>query len=180
MSEEPTSFHIYRDGWFFSGDRFVKAADRSTILYHVKGVRTVSRWELALCAGGKDGPPVCRIRKTFTEFKYSEYICDDSPETLSVTNKDGWTTQLERRKGAFDETHWFQGPDNKEYRWMPMKSAILRSDLQCVDAQDSIVANFRVTIMAVSKDGELRIYPPGRFMAESLIATSLAIRTPEQ
>lgn len=50
--------------------------------------------------------------------------------------------------------------------------------MQCSDTKGVVVATYRITMMAVSKDGELRINPPGRFMVDFLVATALAMRTP--
>ncbi|EGN97063.1 hypothetical protein SERLA73DRAFT_185341, partial [Serpula lacrymans var. lacrymans S7.3] len=72
---------------------------------------------------------------------------------------DGWTTRLERRRGYFDGTYWFKGPDNNEYRWKWRSSWSWRNDLLCVNAHNDMIAAYRVTTMAIAKDGELRIYP---------------------
>ncbi|KAG6334901.1 hypothetical protein ID866_4195 [Astraeus odoratus] len=82
--------------------------------------------------------------------------------------------QLHRESGG---KRSFRGPDDRMYHWRS-SSGLLRNEMVCVDAHGVVVATYRITMMAVSKDGELRINPPGQFMADLLVATALAIRTP--
>ena len=43
------------------------------------------------------------------------------------------------------------------YLWKPSRTA--NAFFQCLDTKGDIVASYRATAMAISKDGELRIYP---------------------
>ncbi|KIK12523.1 hypothetical protein PISMIDRAFT_18671 [Pisolithus microcarpus 441] len=71
----------------------------------------------------------------------------------------------------------FTGPDGKTYHWKS-NAGLLRNEMQCSDMNGVVVATYRITMMAVSKDGELRINPLGQFMVDFLVATALAMRTP--
>ncbi|KAI6116765.1 hypothetical protein EDD16DRAFT_1520386 [Pisolithus croceorrhizus] len=72
----------------------------------------------------------------------------------------------------------FKGPDGKTYHWKS-NAGLLRNEMQCSDTKGVVVATYRITMMAVSKDGELRINPPGQFMVDFLVATASAMRTPK-
>jgi len=180
------SLHVYRHGGLLSDDKIVKNSQKTAVLYFVKGTRTQSSFALTIHAGAPDdlGPPTCHVASTFNNTNYGLHISTSLNVTLFGTGtatrpdsaRERWRTTLSS-PSAFDATFWFRGPDHNEYRWRP-SSLFWRNDLQCLDSRDSVVATYRVTTFAMRKDGELRVYPSGRFMLELLLATSLAMRTP--
>lgn len=174
----PVSLHIYRNGGLLSDDKVVKDQQKTVVLYVVKGTRTDTSFALTIHVGSPDGPPACRVASTYGNFNYGLYHSNSLNVTIFGTEErpGGWQTTL-TSPSAFDGTYWFRGPDRNEYRWRTT-SLFWRNDLQCLDSRDSVVATYRVTTLAMHKDGELRVYPSGRFMIELLLATSLAMRTP--
>jgi hypothetical protein len=85
--------------------------------------------------------------------------------------------KMERKRGAFSGTIFFKGPDHKEYRWQTT-ARLFSAAMECLDAEDALIATYRVTSMSVTKDGVLMVQPSGKFMLDLLVATSLAMRTP--
>ena len=87
------------------------------------------------------------------------------------------SVSLEKRRGTPHGTQWFRGPDNMDYHWrcithfwrneMKVRLLLLQVNSftyqaffpQCLDTKGDVVATYRATTMALSKDGELRIYP---------------------
>ncbi|KAH7890956.1 hypothetical protein F5I97DRAFT_1923456 [Phlebopus sp. FC_14] len=171
---DPSSFHVYRLGGLIGDDKIVKAEDRTTNLYYLKNSRSANQWQFALHAEGPDGPLICRVTSPYV----GPLTLGSAPDPIVISmTADRRLVRMERRRGAFDGTHWFKGPDDNEYRWHP-RSHLWRDEMRCLSAHGDVVATYRVTTMAVSKDGELRINPSGRFMDNLLVATCLAMRTP--
>ncbi|KAH7920903.1 hypothetical protein BV22DRAFT_1039262 [Leucogyrophana mollusca] len=172
-SAEPISLHVYRRGGLLSDQRIVKAEDKVTMLYYTRCSRNSLQWKFALFADGPDGTLVCEVDSTYTGnmpdgIGVNQIVVRMAPEKRPIP--------MQRRHGL-DGTHWFKGPDHKEYRWKSV-SYRWKNDMQCLDNQNGVVATYRVTSLAVSKDGELCVYPSGQFMIDLLVATSLAMRTP--
>ncbi|KIJ65431.1 hypothetical protein HYDPIDRAFT_87932 [Hydnomerulius pinastri MD-312] len=171
-AEPASSLHVYRIGGLLGDDKIVKAEDRSTSLYYLKGQRDDAQWQFALHAGGPDGALICRVHSAYT----GPPLTPPGPIVIIMTSERR-PFRMERRRGMPESVYWFRGPDDKEYHWQS-QCHLWRNEMQCLDAQGEVVATYRVTTMAMSKDGELRVNPSGQFMIDLLVATSLAMRTP--
>lgn len=175
MAEQPSSFHVYRIGGLLGDDKVVKARDKTTSLYYLKGSRDATQWKFSLHADGPDGALICRVCSAYVG---PPTLCGLPPGPILITMvSERRSIPMERRRGTPEGTRWFRGPDHREYRW-ESNSHLWRNEMQCFDTQGEVVATYRTTAMAMSKDGELLIYPTGQFMIDLLVVTSLAIRTP--
>ncbi|KAH7910479.1 hypothetical protein BJ138DRAFT_104783 [Hygrophoropsis aurantiaca] len=169
----PVSLHVYRRGGLLGDHRIVMAADKVTTLYYMHCKRSISQWTFSLFANGPHGVLICEVASSDAGNMYDAALID--PFIVRMKSE-RLPIPIERRNGL-NGTHWFKGPDHNEYRW---KSSSYRwkNDIQCLDAHNNVVATYRVTTMAINKDGELCVYPPGQFMIDLLVATTLAMRTP--
>ncbi|KIK91023.1 hypothetical protein PAXRUDRAFT_831188 [Paxillus rubicundulus Ve08.2h10] len=173
--ECPLCFHIYRIGGLWAEDKIVKDEDRITNRYFLRGARSLANWQFTLHAGSSSGALVCRVNSPYIGPPLMQ--TDPGPIIITMASERR-PTYIHRESGATDGTHLFKGPDDKEYRWRPT-SGLWRHKLQCLDPQNQVVATYRVTILAISKDGELCVNPRGHFMIDLLMATCLAMRTPD-
>ncbi|KAF8448790.1 hypothetical protein L210DRAFT_3523131 [Boletus edulis BED1] len=174
-AEQVLSLHVYRIGGFLGDDRIIKAQDKITDMYYLKGSRGDTQWQFTLHADGPNGAIICRVSSGYIG---PPLICDVSPGSILVDiTSERRPFHLERRRGTPEGTRWFRGPDDKDYHWR-FSTHLWRDDMQCLNAEGEIMATYRATAMAISKDGELCIYPSGQFMINLLVATSLAMRTP--
>ncbi|KAG8221124.1 hypothetical protein J3R82DRAFT_2653 [Butyriboletus roseoflavus] len=174
--EQLLSFHVYRVGGFLGDDKIIKAQDKITDMYYLKGSRGDTQWQFTLHADGPSGALICRVSSAYTG---PPMICGLFPGPMLVNiTSERRPIHMERRRGTPEGTQWFRGPDNREYHWRT-RMHLWRNEMQCLDTEGEIMATYRATAMAISKDGELHIYPSGRFMTDLLVATSLAIRTPD-
>lgn len=115
-------------------------------------------------------------------------IMATDPGPISITIGPGRrTVEIHRGNRASNGTCTFRGLDDKEYRWRPARSSRLWGNTmevrardgscsmemmtegraclgfciaskKCLNAQDRVVATYRMTLFAISKDGELCIY----------------------
>ncbi|KAI6149618.1 hypothetical protein BKA82DRAFT_4131374 [Pisolithus tinctorius] len=166
-----SSFHVYRVGGLLGDDKVIKADDRATILYYLKGSRTSNQWQFGLHAGGQTGIAVCHVSSPCL----AQCTTDYAPGHIVITMLSTPRQAQFQLPSKGDRS--FKGPDGRTYRWKS-NAGLLRNEMQCSDTKGVVVATYRITMMAVSKDGELRINPPGRFMVDFLVATALAMRTP--
>ncbi|KAG0698174.1 hypothetical protein DFH29DRAFT_810710 [Suillus ampliporus] len=190
--EQPTTLHIYNFGGVFGNRKIIKGEDKITTLYFMQNTRSSLHWTFDLHADGPDGPLLCRAQSSYNGPPLMHEV--NHGPTLSMTAVRR-PVKMERKLGTFDGTVFFKGPDQKEYRWRTtarLFSAVMevrtgfggiwqhlsRSSCQCLDAEDALIATYRVTSMSVTKDGVLVVQPPGKFMLDLLVATSLAMRTP--
>ncbi|KAG2345841.1 hypothetical protein BDR05DRAFT_879684 [Suillus weaverae] len=191
--ERPTTLHIYNFGSVFGNRKIIKGEDKITTLYYMQNTRSSMHWTFDLHAGGPDGPLLCRAQSSYNGPPLMDEV-NHGPTILSMTAVRR-PVKMERKRGAFNGTVFFKGPDHKEYRWQTtarLFSAMMevragagrvwqhlsRSFCQCLDAEDALIATYRVTSMSVTKDGVLVVQPSGKFMLDLLVATSLAMRTP--
>ncbi|KAF8141394.1 hypothetical protein EV363DRAFT_1307967 [Boletus edulis] len=161
-AEQVLSLHVYRIGGFLGDDRIIKAQDKIT---DMRGAEVTTQWQFTLHADGPNGAIICRVSSGYIG---PPLICDVSPGSILRR-----PFHLERRRGTPEGTRWFRGPDDKDYHWR-FSTHLWRDDMQCLNAEGEIMATYRATAMAISKDGEAS----GQFMINLLVATSLAMRTP--
>ncbi|KAG1808834.1 hypothetical protein EV424DRAFT_1317327 [Suillus variegatus] len=191
--EQPTTLHIYNFGSVFGNRKIIKGEDKTTTLYFMQNTRSSMHWTFDLHADGSDGPLLCRAQSSYNGPPLLDEV-NHGPTILSMTGI-RYPVKMERKRGAFNGTVFFEGPDHKEYRWqttarlfsaaMEVRTGagqtsqhLSRSSRQCLDAEDALIATYRVTSMSVTKDGVLVVQPSGKFMLDLLVATSLAMRTP--
>ncbi|KAG1735930.1 uncharacterized protein EDB91DRAFT_1055920 [Suillus paluster] len=177
--ERPTTLHIYNFGSVFGNRKIIKGEDKTTTLYFMQNTRSSLHWTFDLHADGPDGPLLCRAQSSYNGPPLMDEV-NHGPTTLSMTAVRR-TVKMERKLGAFDGTVFFKGPDQKEYRWQTTARLfryLSRSSCQCLDAEDALIATYRITSMSVTKDGVLVVQPSGKSMLDLLVATSLAMRTP--
>ncbi|KAI6164515.1 hypothetical protein EDD17DRAFT_1560786 [Pisolithus thermaeus] len=148
-----SSFHVYRVGGLLGDDKVIKADDRTTLLYYLKGTRTSTQWQTGIAVCHVSSPCLAQCTVGYAFGPIVQFQLPTSGDRS------------------------FKGPDGKTYHWKS-NAGLLRSEMQCSDTKGVVVATYRITMMAVSKDGELRINPPGQFMVDFLVATALAMRTP--
>ncbi|KAN0088289.1 hypothetical protein V8E55_005346 [Tylopilus felleus] len=172
----PLCLHVYRIGGIWGDDKIVRAEDKKTPRYYLKGTRYESRWQFSLHVGGPNGVVVCHVKSPYLGPPL--LASDPGPITITIASE-GLTVRVRRgTKSSSDDTYTFKGLDDKEYRWQPI-SRLLGNRLECLNAQDQVVATYRITLFAISKDGELRIHQPAMSMADLIVATCLAMRTPD-
>lgn len=131
-------------------------------------------WTFDLHADGSDGPLLCRAQSSYNGPPLLDEV-NHGPTILSMTGI-RYPVKMERKRGAFNGTVFFEGPDHKEYRWqttarlfsaaMEVRTGagqtsqhLSRSSRQCLDAEDALIATYRVTSMSVTKDGVLVVQP---------------------
>lgn len=166
-----SSFHVYRVGGLLGDDKVIKADDRTTLLYYLKGTRTSTQWQFTLYAGSQAGIAVCHVSSPCLAQCAVGYAFGPIVITIFSTPR-----QVQFQLPTSGDRS-FKGPDGQTYHWKS-NAGLLRNEMQCSDTKGVVVATYRITMMAVSKDGELRINPPGQFMVDFLVATVLAMRTP--
>lgn len=166
-----SSFHVYRVGGLLGDDKVIKADDRTTLLYYLKGTRTSTQWQFTLCAGSQTGSAICHVSSPCLAQCTVAYASGPIVITILSTPR-----QVQFQLPSCGDRS-FTGPDGKTYHWKS-NAGLLRNEMQCSDMNGVVVATYRITMMAVSKDGELRINPLGQFMVDFLVATALAMRTP--
>lgn len=174
-NERPTMLHIYNFGSVFGNRRVIKGEDKITTLYFMQNTRGSMHWTFDLHADGPDGPLLCRAQSSYNGPPLMDEV-NHGPTILSMTAIRR-PVKMERKRGAFNGTVFFEGPDHKEYRWQ-MTARLFSAAMECLDADDTLIATYRVTSMSVTKDGVLVVQPSGKFMLDLLVATSLAMRTP--
>ncbi|KAI9567081.1 hypothetical protein HD554DRAFT_1022262 [Boletus coccyginus] len=172
----PLCLHVYRIGSIWGDDRIVRTDDRKTPRYYLKVTRYTANWQSALHVGGPNGFLICNIKSPYLGPPIRD-VTDPSPISITI-GLERHTVEVHHGKGFFDATYSFNGLDDKVYRWQP-SSWSWGSKLKCTNSQDQVVATYRLTLFAISKDGELRIHEHVQFMADLLVATCLAIRTPD-
>ncbi|KAF9224132.1 hypothetical protein BS17DRAFT_780523 [Gyrodon lividus] len=127
MVEQPLSLHVYRIGGLLGDDKIVKAEDKTTTLYYLKGSRDVTQWKFALHADGPDGALICRVCSAYVG---PPTICGLPPGAIQITvASERRSISMERRRGTPDGTHWFRGPDAREYHWQS-NSYLWRNEMQ--------------------------------------------------
>ncbi|KAF8555858.1 hypothetical protein OG21DRAFT_1507222 [Imleria badia] len=169
----PLCLHVYRIGGIWGDDKIVRADDKKTPRYYLKGTRLAASWQFALHVGGPNGIVVCHVKSPYL----GPPLAETDPGPISITGSE-WERQIvqvHRGKKSSGGAYLFRGPDDKEYRWRPISWLLL----ECLDSQDQVVATYRITLFAISKDGELRIHQPAQSMGDLIVATCLAIRTPD-
>ncbi|KAF9233862.1 hypothetical protein BU15DRAFT_53384 [Melanogaster broomeanus] len=164
-------FHVYRTGGLWGEDKIVKGEDRVTHRYYLKVTRNLARWQSTLHAEGPNGILVCDVKSPYVGPPMAP--TDRGPTIISMASERR-PIHISRGPGG---TCSFRGLDDEEYRWHHICNPLLAS--QCLDQHNQVVASYRVTLMAISKDGELCVHPSGQFMVDLLVATCLAVRTPE-
>ncbi|KAL4062528.1 hypothetical protein J3A83DRAFT_4381687 [Scleroderma citrinum] len=147
-----SSFHVYRVGGLLGDDRVIKADDRTTILYYLKCSRTSTQWQFMLHAGSLTGILVCHVISAY--LAHSTLSEAPGPIALNMVTEHRQVQFKQASRGRRS----FKGPDDKLYYWKS-SSGLLRNEMQCEDSQGVVVATYRVTMMALTKDGELRINP---------------------
>ncbi|OAX36215.1 hypothetical protein K503DRAFT_695546 [Rhizopogon vinicolor AM-OR11-026] len=170
-----TTLHIYNFGGIFSSRKIIKGEDKITILYFMRNTRSSLHWTFDLHADGPNGPVLCRAQSSYNGPPLMGDV-NHGPVTLSMTAV-RQPVKMERKRGAFNGTVFFKGPDQKEYRWQTT-ARLFSVVMECLDAEGAVIATYRVTSMSVTKDGVLIVQPSGKFMLDLLVATSLAMRTP--
>lgn len=173
--ERPTTLHIYNFGSVFGNRKIIKGEDKITTLYFMQNTRSSNHWTFDLHADGPDGPLLCRAQSSYNGPPLMGEV-NHGPTMLSMTAI-RQPVKMERKRGAFSGTIFFKGPDHKEYRWQTT-ARLFSAAMECLDAEDALIATYRVTSMSVTKDGVLMVQPSGKFMLDLLVATSLAMRTP--
>lgn len=166
-----SSFHVYRIGGLLGDDKVIKADDRTTVLYYLRCSRTSSQWQFMLYAGSQTGILVCNVISPYLGHSTLSNVLGPFAINMVIEHRQ---VQLQQSSGG---RRCFRGPDDKLYQWRS-SSGLLRGEMQCSDTQGVVVATYRVTMIALTKDGELRINPPGQFMVDLLVATALAVRMP--
>jgi len=168
-------FHVYRIGGIWSDDRIVRADDRKTPRYFLKGTRLAGNWQFALHAGGPNGVVVCHVKSGYL----GPPLLEATPGPINITiGSEGHTVLVDRGNKPTDVTYAFKGLDDQQYRWQPV-SRLWGNTMECINSQDQVVATYRITLFAMSKDGELRIHQPVQSMTDLIVATCLAMRTPD-
>lgn len=173
--ERPITLHVYNFGSMFGNRKIIKGEDKTTILYFMQNTRSSMHWTFDLHADGADGPLLCRAQSSYHGPPLLNEV-NHGPTILSMTAV-RQPVKMERKRGAFNGTVFFKGPDQKEYRWQTT-ARLFSAAMECLDAEGVLIATYRVTSMSVTKDGVLIVQPPGKFMLDLLVATSLAMRTP--
>ncbi|KAJ8591414.1 hypothetical protein M405DRAFT_109746 [Rhizopogon salebrosus TDB-379] len=174
-SGQPTTLHIYNFGGIFSNRKIIKAEDKITTLYFMQNARSSLHWTFDLHADGPGGPLLCRAQSSYNGPPLMGEV-KHGPATLSMTTVRK-PVKMERKRGAFNGTVFFEGPDQKEYRWQTT-ARLFSVMMECLDAEGAVIATYRVTSLSMTKDGVLIVQPSGKFMLDLLVATSLAMRTP--
>lgn len=175
-SEQSTTLHIYNFGSVLGNRKIIKGEDKITTLYFMQNTRSSMYWTFDLHADGPDGPLLCRAQSSYHgppllgEVNHGHTILSMTAVRRPV--------KMERKRGAFNGTVFFNGPDHKEYRWQT-SARLFSAMMECLNAEDALIATYRVTSMSVMKDGVLVVQPSGKFMLDLLVATSLAMRTPD-
>jgi hypothetical protein len=77
--------------------------------------RSFLQWTFDLHANGPDGPLLCRAQSSYNGPPMMGELTH-GPATLSMTTVRQFV-KMERKRGAFNGTVFFKGPDQKEYRW---------------------------------------------------------------
>jgi hypothetical protein len=72
-------------------------------------------WTFDLHADGADGPLLCRAQSSYHGPPLLNEV-NHGPTILSMTAV-RQPVKMERKRGAFNGTVFFKGPDQKEYRW---------------------------------------------------------------
>ncbi|KAG2143830.1 uncharacterized protein EDB93DRAFT_572988 [Suillus bovinus] len=174
-NERPTALHIYNFGSMFGNRKIIKGEDKITTLYFMQNTRCSMYWTFDLHARGPDGPLLCRAQSSYNGPPLLDEV-NHGPTILSMTGVKQ-PIKMERKRGAFNGTVFFKGPDHEEYRWQTT-TGLFSTAMECLNAENVIVATYRVTSMSLTKDGVLVVQPSGKFMLDLLVATSLAMRTP--
>jgi len=177
----PLCFHIYRVGGFWGDDKIIKADDRRTPRYYLKSTRLITSWQFALHVGGEpNGVPICHVKSPYL----GPPMVATDPGPISITwtaraigtdnstdpltdderrerhHRQTETVHVHRQNGSLRApggTYSFRGPDDEEHRWR-LRPRSWGSKMECLDSRDRIVATYRITLFALSKDGELRIH----------------------
>ncbi|KIJ21040.1 hypothetical protein PAXINDRAFT_125668, partial [Paxillus involutus ATCC 200175] len=127
MAEQPSSFHVYRIGGLLGDDKVVKARDKTTSLYYLKGSRDATQWKFSLHADGPDGALICRVCSAYVG---PPTLCGLPPGPILITMvSERRSIPMERRRGTPEGTRWFRGPDHREYRW-ESNSHLWRNEMQ--------------------------------------------------
>jgi len=143
------------------------------IRYYLRCSRTPSQWQFMLHAGSQTGVLVCHVISPYLGHSTLSNVPGPFAINMAMEHRQ---VQLQRSSGG---KRSFRGPDDKLYHWRS-SSGLLRSEMQvcsvatrtknlrpdvrilcrqCSDTQGVVVATYRVTMMALTKDGELRINP---------------------
>lgn len=77
--------------------------------------RSSLHWTFDLHTNAPDGPLLCRAQSSYNGPPLIGGV-NHGPTTLSMTALKQ-TVKMERKRGAFNGTVFFKGPDQKEYRW---------------------------------------------------------------
>ncbi|KAF9224130.1 hypothetical protein BS17DRAFT_830430 [Gyrodon lividus] len=162
-------------GSLWNEDKIIKGENRITNRYYLKGTRDAAKWQFTLHAEAPNGALICHVKSPYVGPPMTG--TDPGPITIIMASERR-PIHIRRRSGTSDGTYSFKGPDDRVYRWQS-NSGLWRHKMKCLDPKNQVVATYRVTIMAVSKDGELCVNPSGQFMVDLLVATCLAIRTPD-
>lgn len=143
------------------------------IRYYLRCSRTSSQWQFMLYAGSQTGILVCNVISPYLGHSTLSNVLGPFAINMVIEHRQ---VQLQQSSGG---RRCFRGPDDKLYQWRS-SSGLLRGEmqvcsvttrtrnlqpdvralcLQCSDTQGVVVATYRVTMIALTKDGELRINP---------------------
>jgi hypothetical protein len=143
--------------------------------YFMQNARSSLHWTFDLHADGPGGPLLCRAQSSYNGPPLMGEV-KHGPATLSMTTVRK-PVKMERKRGAFNGTVFFEGPDQKEYRWqttarlfsvmMEVRAAACRICIvafitflsKCLDAEGAVIATYRVTSLSMTKDGVLIVQP---------------------
>ncbi|KAG9313224.1 hypothetical protein JVU11DRAFT_6684 [Chiua virens] len=151
----PLCLHVYRIGGIWSDDKIIQEDDRKTPRYFLKGTRPANCWQFALHLGRPNGVPICHVKSPY--LGPPMVATDPGPITITITGPERRTINMHRRSPDVKERYSFRGLDEEAYRWK-QRSQLLGNIFECLNSQDQVVATYRITTFAISKDGELRIY----------------------
>ncbi|KAH0836845.1 hypothetical protein J3R83DRAFT_8632 [Lanmaoa asiatica] len=147
----PLCLHVYRVGGIWGNDKIVRADDRKTLRYYLKGTRLAGNWQLALHIGGRDGALVCHAKSPYLGPPMT--VTDPGPINITI-GPERHTVEVHHGNGG---TYSFRGLDDQEYCWRP-SSVLWGNKMECLNSQHQVMATYRIRLFAMSKDGELRIH----------------------
>ncbi|GAA99642.1 uncharacterized protein L969DRAFT_94091 [Mixia osmundae IAM 14324] len=163
---EYESFHVYRGrgALSWSKDDVVTFADKKTILFWIYFPRTFwGDWQISVHAHNKQGPLVGTITRPLKFFKLASF-------TIDIQGYRTVLTEIWSFRGLKLE---FAGPDGKLYVWQSV--GVFSCDLECIaKASKDLVATFRQSVLALTKDGELRIGRAAMHHRDLLLFTGIA------
>ncbi|KAM0745714.1 hypothetical protein T439DRAFT_330449 [Meredithblackwellia eburnea MCA 4105] len=158
----PTSFHVYKAPGMFNKDDIITHDDKQVVQYHLSFPRTWGGWDLSLHRGSKDGPLVARIDK------------GSWSSEMRISMRDGWTTTL-YKSSIFKWNFKFGGMGGRTvYKWK--SDGMFNSGYTCFNTTNNdIIATWRSTTFALSKDGQLLVSKHYLGETELILTTALAL-----